>query len=109
MTWRMLGASLVLIKIIAPLPRKPSLSPASLTFLDTPRPAGRLYCEQFAGLFLSDRAEELATHCEAIPNSIVLEDDNGDLFLVVSSAALPLRSAWRPGAFPFGSEAPSAV
>eukprot|EP00667_Euglena_gracilis_P000067 EG_transcript_67 len=63
----------------------------------------KLYCQEHSGLFLTARqcpqAEQLM---QALPNGVLLENDQEELFILVSGATRPCRPdlAWPEGALP---------
>ena len=51
----------------------------------------RLYCDQYAGLHISNRRDPAAVELlKGIPNAVLLENRHGDLYVLLSAAAKPV-------------------
>lgn len=56
------------------------------------REQGRYYCDADATLFISDQATpRIAALIRGMPASVLMQDANGDLYLLTSLAAMPIR------------------
>eukprot|EP01012_Entosiphon_sulcatum_P062087 TRINITY_DN8821_c0_g1_i1.p1 TRINITY_DN8821_c0_g1~~TRINITY_DN8821_c0_g1_i1.p1 ORF type:complete len:4205 (-),score=604.71 TRINITY_DN8821_c0_g1_i1:28-12642(-) len=70
-----------------------------LSFSARKDPTGcvRLFSEDHAGLFVSDQHDpRVVALCQGIGNALLLENAEGELFVLVSAAAIPTRLEVRP-------------
>jgi Ca2+-binding EF-hand superfamily protein len=65
------------------------------------RELGRYYCDADATLFISDAATpRVAALVRGVPASVLMQDANGELYLLTSLAAMPIREAIGRSALP---------